>query len=99
MDLVLLLLRISIVKLKKIQKKKFKKKYGKLDEKIKNKLKNKLETFVLDKLDRSLNIHKLHGFSPDRYSMSITGDYRVQFEILDNDTFLIVDIGTHSELY
>jgi len=31
--------------------------------------------------------------------MDLTGDWRIIFEELDNETIKLINIGTHSELY
>jgi len=71
-----------------------------------NSLKEKLGT-TLTKLsgnlfDPSLFTHKLKGELEGRYSARLTYEYRVVFKIVkeDNeDCILLLDIGTHDEVY
>ncbi len=48
----------------------------------------------------SLRLHKLHGKLSELYSVSINISYRMRiFFIIDDDTIIPVDIGTHDEVY
>jgi len=48
----------------------------------------------------SLRLHKLKGQFKDKYSVSITMNYRViiKFVLIENEIVLI-DIGSHDEIY
>lgn len=46
-----------------------------------------------------LNNHPLHGEYSGHRSINITGDIRVVFREVSEDTCLFYTIGTHSELY
>ena len=82
-----------------LNKKSFDKQYKKLDGKIQKKYKEKILLFIENKNNPVLNNHRLNGYDPERNSINITGDIRAHYEIVDVDTYLFVEIGTHSELY
>ena len=48
----------------------------------------------------SLRLHKLKGQFKDKYSVSITMNYRIliKFVLIENEIVLI-DIGSHDEIY
>jgi len=50
--------------------------------------------------DKSLKTHKLKGILGNKYSCSLTYEYRIvlTIEIIDKEIYLI-DIGTHDEVY
>lgn len=77
----------------------FKKEAAKLPSKILEALKERLELFKVDPFAKLLNNHKLHGSIRHFRSINITGDYRLHFENVDNDTIRLLRIGTHNELY
>jgi toxin HigB-1 len=48
----------------------------------------------------SLRLHKLKGKLSELYSVSINISYRICIDfIIDEDTIIPVDIGTHDEVY
>ena len=50
--------------------------------------------------DSALKTHKLKGELSDFYSCSLTHEYRIICTfIVQNDMIVLVDIGTHSEVY
>jgi len=69
----------------------------KLDEKFKKILQ------VLQKwppFDKSYNVHVLKWEYYPYYSINLTGDYRVIFDIdVKNKKLYLLDVGTHSQLY
>lgn len=77
----------------------FDKELSKLHPKIRAMVGGKLEIFSKNPFDQTLYNHKLKG--PLKYyrSINITGDYRLIYEDLGNDSVRLIRIGTHSELY
>ena len=48
----------------------------------------------------SLRLHKLKGSLKEYHSISISMNYRVMLElIITDEEIILVDIGTHSEVY
>jgi len=85
--------------MKIIFQKSFEKEYKKLSNKIKLKVQEKNTLFVADQRNPILNNHALHGRHKGYRSISITGNIRVIYKLLDKNTVLFAEIGTHSELY
>ena len=77
----------------------FEKRYKKLIFKLKNKFKERRDLFLIDQYNPLLNNHKLTGKYEDCRSFNITGDWRVVFEMIDNDIAYFIIIDTHSNLY
>jgi addiction module RelE/StbE family toxin len=46
-----------------------------------------------------LKTHKLSGKLKDLWSFNVTGDVRVVFDKSQKNVIILVDIGSHSELY
>lgn len=82
-----------------ILSKQFEKSFSKLSKKIKNKAIGQLEIFVIDPMDVRLKNHSLSGKWSKFRSISITGDVRAIYTIVDADSVRFIDIGSHSELY
>lgn len=78
---------------------KFKKKIKKAPKEIVGAFKKKIVIFEEDEFAEVLNNHKLHGRFDGCRSINITGDWRMVYENKGDNNFLLVDIGTHSELY
>ena len=79
--------------------KSFIKKYHKLRLSEKKRFKERREIFLMDIYSPILNNHALNGKYMGYRSISITGNLRIIYKFLDNDTVLFAEIGTHSELY
>lgn len=77
----------------------FKKLYKKQSVEIRGKFRERLELFLCDPRHPLLNIHLLHGKWIGCRSFNVTGDLRVVFEQLEDDSIELIAIGTHSELY
>jgi addiction module RelE/StbE family toxin len=60
---------------------------------------DRLETFQNNPFDQTLRTHKLSGRLKDLWSFSIEYDLRVVFSFIESDRALLVDIGTHEEVY
>lgn len=82
-----------------IYSKYFTKRYLKLPQDIQAKFKNRLKIFIENPSNGILNIHGLRGEYAGKYSFNINANYRVIFEYETEDIVLLIDIGTHSELY
>ncbi|MCX7736526.1 MAG: type II toxin-antitoxin system mRNA interferase toxin, RelE/StbE family [Candidatus Kapabacteria bacterium] len=60
-----------------------------------------LELLQINPFDRRLKTHKLHGELKNLYACSIDFDYRIVFSFskTESNTIILVDIGTHNEVY
>jgi len=59
-----------------------------------------LKLIELNPLHPSLRLHKLKGKQGDIYSVSINISYRIAIDFLiEKDTIIPIDIGSHSEVY
>ncbi len=77
----------------------FKKAYTKLDKKIKDAFTVRLKLFIVDEFNPRLNNHGLKGNYHGVRSISITGNFRAHYVIIDSNVRQFVEIGTHSQLY
>ena len=59
----------------------------------------RLEIFQKDPFDQRLRTHKLSGHLKDLWSFSVQYDLRIVFSFIKADRALLVDIGTHEEVY
>jgi len=59
----------------------------------------KLNVFKNDPFDPTLRTHKLSGELKHLWSFSIEYDLRVLFHFVDDHRALLIDIGTHKEVY
>jgi len=80
----------------------FKKHYSKrISKELDNKFKEILA--VLQKwppFKKLYNVHILKGEYYPYYSINLTGDYRIIFDIdVKNKKLYLLDVGTHSQLY
>lgn len=78
--------------------KKFLKAFKKQSEKTKLKFFERLDIFIEDPYNPILNTHSLKGNLNHLQSFDVTPDIRVHFYV-QNDIYVFVNIGTHSELY
>ncbi len=85
--------------MKIIFQKGFEERYKKLPSKIRIKVKERNLLFTQDQFSPILNNHPLHGKYIGYRSINIMGNLRAIYKELGNNTFLFVEIGTHSELY
>lgn len=77
----------------------FTKKASKLSKKIKGALALRIQLFMKDPYHTLLNNHPLQGSLRKYGSINITGDYRLVYEVYDEDVVRLIDIDTHSNLY
>jgi len=78
---------------------KFKKNFKKLPQKIKDQFETRLDIFIKDPSNSILKIHPLKGYLTGLRAFSITGDYRVIYRILNQESVKFINIGTHSNIY
>lgn len=79
---------------KRIYKKKVKN-----DQELKKGFWDAVELFSKEPFDHRLRTHKLTGKLEGLWAFSVTFDCRVIFEFLDKNEVLLVDIGSHDEVY
>ena len=77
----------------------FKKHYRKLLPTVQTRADERLALFAADPFHPLLNNHPLHGEYKDARSINIGGDYRIVYREIEDSVFLLIDIGTHSEMY
>lgn len=77
----------------------FIKKYKELERRDQEAVKRALARFEEFPFDPSLRNHSLKGKRSGLRSISAGFDLRVLFHEVDRDTYLMVDVGTHSALY
>ncbi|MTJ47175.1 type II toxin-antitoxin system mRNA interferase toxin, RelE/StbE family [Dolichospermum sp. UHCC 0259] len=59
-----------------------------------------LEKLKIDPFDPSLKTHKLKGELSEFYSCSLTYEYRIVCVfLLQDETIILVNIGSHDEVY
>ena len=79
--------------------KNFEKQYVKLSEGLKNKVKARIAIFQGEQYNIILNNHALHGKFTGYRSINATGDIRIIYKMVDNNSVIFTDIGSHSKLY
>lgn len=82
-----------------VTSKSFKKSFQKKDSRIQKQALLRIRLFREDPFNRVLNNHSLGGEYVDKRSINVTGDFRIIFYYVDENTVCLVDIGTHAELY
>ncbi len=59
-----------------------------------------IELLELNPYHPSLRLHKLQGTIKEYYSVSITMKYRIVIDfIIENEKIILLDIGSHQEVY
>lgn len=79
--------------------KKFEKQYKKLPPKTQKQFTDRLILYLDDKNHPLLNVHSLKGEYTGLWSFNVTADIRVIFDDSIEEVFILVAIGSHSELY
>lgn len=74
------------------------KKYRKTDSKLSQKLDTAIDKLKNNPSHPSLRLHKLSGNKSEQWSISATSDIRIIFQYV-GEGVLIVDLGTHDEVY
>jgi len=77
----------------------FEKAVAKLPAKIVEAYKERFMIFMINPHDPILNDHKLGGQLRGYKSINITGDYRLIYEVFDENSVRLIDIGRHREIY
>jgi len=78
----------------------FKKRYKKLSSKLRDKVDVAILKFYENPFDKTLNNHALKRKLFDKRAISVTGDVRIIFEEIDDYVIvLMLDVGTHSQVY
>jgi mRNA-degrading endonuclease YafQ of YafQ-DinJ toxin-antitoxin module len=79
------------------------KKYTSTSPEFREKIYNLLSRLSNNPFDQTLNVHKLKGKLDNFYSISCGFDCRIIFTLESNanneDYLLLIDIGTHDEVY
>ena len=66
---------------------------------LKRQFREKMALFLKEPFDSQLRTHKLSGKLKGTWTFSINDDYRVLFEFIDDDKVLLIDFGTHDDVY
>ena len=69
------------------------------DKKLELKFWERLEKFSQDPFDSLLRTHKLSGELEGLWSFTVEYDCRVLFKFLEGNRALLIDIGSHDEVY
>ncbi len=69
------------------------------DPKLSIQYRERLKLFIENPKHPLLRDHALKGEKEGKRSFSITGDIRIIYEMLDQRTILLVDIGSHNQVY
>ena len=77
----------------------FDKRFKVLSGKLKKRAFDRLRIFAMSEYDESLSNHRLHGEYSGCRSINISGDLRLVYRKIDESTVLLIDIGTHNQLY
>ena len=64
-----------------------------------NLFRSKLETFTVDPFDPGIRTHKRSGRLEGLWAFSVNYDCRVVVRFLSDEEVLLVDIGSHDEVY
>jgi len=80
----------------------FKRSYNKRikkDEELRRGFWQRLDLFLSTPFARQLRTHKLSGKLKGLWAFSVDEDCRVVFEFMGEDRVLLIDIGSHDEVY
>ena len=75
------------------------KKRVKNNSRLKKKFWGKMESFLENPFIPQLRTHKLSGQLAGLWAFSIDDDCRIVFEFIDKDQVLLIDVGSHDEVY
>ena len=59
----------------------------------------RLNLFTQEPYHPSLKTHQLSGTLKEYWALSVTYDYRLVFKFLAENKVLLIDLGTHDEVY
>ena len=77
----------------------FERQYKKLNQALRDKIWERLSLLVVDDLNPLLNDHKLGPPFESYRSINVTGDYRLVYKRIGQDTYYLRAVGTHHQLY
>ena len=63
------------------------------------KFQERIDAFLANPRDPILKDHQLTGDKSGFRSFSVTGNYRVTYEKITKDEVILMDIGTHPQVY
>ncbi len=69
------------------------------DAKLVTKTKNRIQMFIDNQRHPLLRNHALKGTQEGLRAFSVTGDIRVIYRTVDENTIELLDIGTHNQVY
>nr|WP_201783843.1 type II toxin-antitoxin system mRNA interferase toxin, RelE/StbE family [Thermodesulfovibrio aggregans] len=69
------------------------------DKKLERLFWKKLQVFANNPYEPSLRTHKLSGELEGLWSFSLNYEIRIIFKFLDENRVLLIDIGSHEEVY
>ncbi len=69
------------------------------NKKLQDKFKEAIITFSNNPFDTKLKTHKLSGILKGNWAFSVEYDCRVVFKFLTENKVLLIDIGSHEEVY
>lgn len=81
---------------------KFKKSYKKriaVNKKLALQVEERVNLFILDSHNPSLKDHGLSGAKRELRAFSITGDIRLVYQKITEDEVIVLDIGSHNQVY
>ena len=66
---------------------------------LKKKFWEKMEIFLENPFSPQLRTHKLSGKLAGQWAFSVDDDCRIVFEFVGEDRVLLIDVGSHDEVY
>lgn len=66
---------------------------------LKKKFWEKMEIFLENPFFPQLRTHKLSGKLAGQWAFSVDNDCRIVFEFVGEDRALLIDVGSHDEVY
>ena len=66
---------------------------------LKKKFREKMKIFLENPFFSQLRTHKLSGKLAGQWAFSIDDDCRIVFEFVGKDQVLLIDVGSHDEVY
>ena len=66
---------------------------------LKKKFWGKMTIFLENPFFSQLRTHKLSGKLAGQWAFSVDDDCRIVFEFVDEDQVLLIDVGSHDEVY
>jgi len=82
-----------------VKAKQFEKQYKKLPKKLHKQFIERLRIYLEDKDHPLLHVHSLAGKYKGLWSFNVSADVRAIFDDSYDEVVILVEIGSHSELY